>query len=126
MSVTNVANNVIGFKQIRRESFILADASTLDSFQLGQNKARAEKGLRKRQTSNRNGCRYLSLPRTLMLNNFPKARADVELFVIKFVADLRKSREESSLEKRFSASMPPTEMQDVMKMTIFLHLSGDR
>jgi hypothetical protein len=94
--VTNVANNVIGFKQIRRESFILADASTLDSFQLGQNKARAEKGSRKKRASNQNRCRYLSLPRTLMLNNFPKARADVELFVIKFVADLKKSGEESA------------------------------
>jgi hypothetical protein len=28
---------------------------------------------------------------TLMLNNFPKAKADVELFVIKLAAGLRKS-----------------------------------
>jgi hypothetical protein len=33
---------------------------------------------------------------TLMLNNFLKAKADVQLFVIKFVADLRKSGEESA------------------------------
>jgi hypothetical protein len=31
-----------------------------------------------------------------MLNNFLKGKADVELFVIKFVADLRKSGEESA------------------------------
>jgi hypothetical protein len=31
-----------------------------------------------------------------MLNNFPKAKADMELFVIKFAADLRKSGKDST------------------------------
>ena len=36
-----------------------------------------------------------------MLKNFLKAKADVELFVIKFVADLRKSGEESATMELF-------------------------
>ncbi len=50
--------------------------------------------------------------KTLMLNNFPKARAGERLDIIKFVADLRKSGKDLTLEKghfpdkRLSASMP--------------------
>ena len=36
--------------------------------------------------------------KTLMLNNFPKARAGEKLGVIKFVADLRKSGKDTVLE----------------------------
>ena len=48
--------------------------------------------------------------KTLMLNNFPKARAGERLDVIKFVADLRKFGKDSVQKgsfpnKRLSASM---------------------
>jgi hypothetical protein len=62
---------------------------------LSRIRPKPKKDQERNQRENRNGCRYLSLPKTLMLNSFPKAKADVELFIIKFVADFRKSGKDS-------------------------------
>jgi hypothetical protein len=75
--------------KLESEFVSLLIPSSRNVFSVGRHQKRNE-------CQKRNRCWYLSLPRTIMLNNFPKSKTDVELFVIKFVADLRKSGKDST------------------------------
>jgi len=67
--------------------------------------------------------------KTLMLNNFPKARAGERLDVIKFVAGLKKYGKDTVLYKgsfpyrRLSASMLP--LPGALELAFSRHLSDD-